>query len=408
MRVCLGKRRIVMRVARASLLDRNLSYILPPALTRFSTLKGRTQAGMFVTIDQPPSASKARVAQRSETSVLDVATVLLRHWRLVFGLPIATALVVAGVSLIMAPSFTATVAFFPEAGPAPRLPAGLAGLVGQLGISVDGGATQSPRFYADVVKSRALLERALLSRYLNPSASTDSIRLLDILNIHGRNAADSLSNGVQALQTRITTQVDIQTGVVRLNARFPDPALAAAVANHLIDYLNDFNTQTRQSQARERRKFVEQRAAAAEVELRTAEEDLRKFYERNRTWQGAPQLTFEEGRLRRQVDLRQEVYLTLRREYETARIQEVNDAPVITVIEPAVAPQKRSRPRRTVMVSLAFLLGGMLGVFASFGAEYLARVRREDADRYADFRAVLTRLREDVGRGFLARRSHDR
>jgi uncharacterized protein involved in exopolysaccharide biosynthesis len=361
-----------------------------------------------VTIDQPPSASQARVPPRPETSVLDVATALLRHWRLVLGFPFVTALAAAGVSLLMAPSFTATVAFFPEAGSAQRLPAGLAGLVGQLGISVDGGAMQSPRFYADVLKSRALLERVVESRYPNPAASTDSVRLLDVLNIHGRNAPDSLSNGVQALRTRITTQVDVQTGVVRLNARFPDPVLAAAVANHLIDYLNDFNTQTRQSQARERRKFVEQRAAAAEVELGSAEEDLRKFYERNRTWQQAPQLTFEEGRLRRQVDLRQEVYLTLRREYETARIQEVNDAPVITVIEPAVPPQQRSRPRRTVMVSLAFLLGGMLGVFAAFGSEYLARVRREDADRYADFRAVLTRLREDLGRGLLPRRSHRR
>ena len=36
--------------------------------------------------------------------------------------------------------------------------------------------------------------------------------------------------------------------------------LAAAVLRRLVSYLNDFNTQTRQSQARERRKFTEQRA----------------------------------------------------------------------------------------------------------------------------------------------------
>ena len=52
-----------------------------------------------------------------------------------------------------------------------------------------------------------------------------------------------------------------------------------------------------------------------------AEEQLRGFYERNRSWQQSPQLTFDEGRLRRQVEIRQEVYLTLRREYETARVE---------------------------------------------------------------------------------------
>ena len=218
-----------------------------------------------------------------------------------------TAAAAAGLSLMMSPSFTATVVFFPEAGPAPRLPAGLSGIVGQLGISLGGEATQSPRFYAEVLKSRALLERVLEERYRDSAdGSTDFVRLLDIIHIHGRNAADSLANGVQALRTRIATQVDVQTDMVRVNATFGDPVLAAAIANHLIEYLNDFNTQTRQSQARERRKFVEQRTAAAEVELRSAEEDLRKFYERNRTWQQSPQLTFEEGRLRRQVDLRQD------------------------------------------------------------------------------------------------------
>src|SRR5205823_6630604 len=131
------------------------------------------------------------------------------------------------------------------------------------------------------------------------------------------------------------------------------PVLAAAVANRFVAYLNDFNTKSRQSQARERRKFIEQRLADGEGELRTAEESLRTFYERNRSWQQSPQLVFEEGRLRRQVEIRQEVYLTLRREYETARIEEVNDTPVITVIDRAVPPREKARPQRKLLVVLA-------------------------------------------------------
>src|SRR5438132_8548828 len=50
------------------------------------------------------------------------------------------------------------------------------------------------------------------------------------------------------------------------------------------------------------------------------------------------------------VDIRQEVSLTLRREYETARIEEVNDTPVITVIDPPVPPHERSSPKRLLLV----------------------------------------------------------
>lgn len=352
----------------------------------------------------PPRAMVAR-----DATLLDLVTVLLRHWRVVVIAPLTTSLAAAGASLLMPPTYAATVSFLPEAGPANRLPAGLAGIAGQFGISFGGEGAQSPRFYADVLKSRSVLERALVSSYpVPPRAGTpDSARLLDLLEIEGHGAADSLSSGVQALRRRLTTQVDIQTGVVRLSVSVNDPALAAAIANRFIEYLNDFNTQTRQSQARERRKFVEQRAAAAEVELGRAEEELRTFYDRNRTWQQSPQLRFEEGRLRRQVDLRQEVYLTLRREYETARIQEVNDAPVITVIEQAVAPQQRSRPRRKVMVVLGFLFGGMVGVFGAFGAEYLARIRLEDRERYVAFTGVVASIRRDIGR-WLQRMLHRR
>src|SRR2546430_5980201 len=41
-------------------------------------------------------------------------------------------------------------------------------------------------------------------------------------------------------------------------------------------------------------------------ELRRAEEAVKTFYERNRGWQQAPELVFEEARLRRQVTLRSE------------------------------------------------------------------------------------------------------
>jgi len=321
-------------------------------------------------------------APTSDFTLLDLATILVRHRRLVLGMPLAVGLLIAVVSLVMTPHFTATTTFVPEASSSSsRLPAGLAGLsglAGQFGVSLGSDGSRSPRFYAGVLKSRELLERALLSNYADPrqSQGSDSARLLDILEIRGRSHADSLSLGVRVLSNQVATQVDVQTNIVRLSVESRYPELAAAVANRMIGYLNDFNAQQRQSQARARRTFVEQRIVSAEQELRAAEEDLRQFYERNRSWQQAPQLVFEEGRLRRRVDIRQEVHITLSREHETARIEEVNDAPVITVVDPAVAPQQRSRPRRTVMVLLALVLGGILGVFSALGADYLDRVRR--------------------------------
>lgn len=311
-----------------------------------------------------------------ESSLLDVVLTLRRRWGLVIGLPFVLAGITAIVSLLMRPTYTATTSFVPEALGA-KLPANLAGLAGQFGLSVGGDASRSPRFYADVLKSRELLERTLLSRFRDPRAGVaDSARLLDLLPARGKSAADSLYKGVQLLRNLTATQVTTQTGIVRLSVSSRHAELAADVANRMIAYLNEFNTHSRQSQARERRRFVEQRIVEAETELRNTESDLRTFYERNRSWQQAPQLAFEEGRLRRQVDIRQEVYVTLKREFETARIEEVNDTPVITVIDSASPPQLRTKPRRTVMVLLAFVAGVFLSVFTAVSIPYLVVLRR--------------------------------
>lgn len=324
---------------------------------------------------------------------------LLRRRRIVMGVPLSVALIVGVISFVIPSTFTATTTFVPEVRTQGRLPPSLASLAGQLGVSLGAEATESARFYADLVRSRELLERILLGEYQDPRESKsapDSTTLLRLLKVKGRDAADSLHYGVKALDNLVSVRFDNQTNIVRLSVDAHYPTLAAAVANRFVTYLNDFNAQSRQSQARERRKFIEQRLADGERELRTAEENLRTFYERNRSWNQSPQLAFEEGRLRRQVEIRQEVYLTLRREYETARIEEVNDTPVITVIDRATPPQEKSKPKRKLLVVLALLLGGIVGILWAAGAEYLDRARTEDEREYREFRSLIRQVGQQV------------
>lgn len=350
--------------------------------------------------DTPTSASRSVL---TDLTTIDLASIVVRRWRWIIGLPLGFAVLAAIGSLLMRPTFTAVTTFVPEANPSAGLPAGLAsvaGIAGQFGISLGSDVTRSPRFYADVVKSRELMERALLSPLPDPRsrAPQDSVRLLNLLDVRGKTFADSLARGVQSLRNLVGAQVDVQTGIVRVsvNSRYPD--VAATTANRLIDYLNEFNTQKRQSQARERRKFVEQRLSDAEKDLRSSEGDLRAFLERNRSWQQSPQLVFEQGRLQRQMDIRQQVYLTLRREYETARIEEVNDAPVITVIDPGVVPTIRARPRRKVMVAIGLVLGLLLGGVIAFAADYLERARSENSEQYRRLTTGLATARRDLAR----------
>jgi uncharacterized protein involved in exopolysaccharide biosynthesis len=180
--------------------------------------------------------------------------------------------------------------------------------------------------------------------------------------------------------------VDHSTGIVTLMVKARDPQLAAAIANRMHDILNSFNLERRQSQSREQARFTKERLAQAEAELRQAESAQLRFLQRNREYTGSPLLEFEHSRLRRAVDLKQEVYTSLAKGYEEARIAEVRDTPVITTIDTAVAPDRRSSPRPVLNGVIGFLMGGVLAFGLILLLEQSGRTSRTSAPDHPERR----------------------
>jgi uncharacterized protein involved in exopolysaccharide biosynthesis len=324
--------------------------------------------------------------------VLRIANVLLKRWKLIVGLPIAAAFVAAAISLLLTEKYTATATFVPEVDDqGVNLPSGLAGVAAQFGVSVPGGGGSSPNFYADVLRSRTLRDQILLASFADArtEAPNDTVNLLDLLGIEGETEAKRLESGRTRLKNINSISIDGETNIVSVSVETPYPELSAAVANRFISLVNVFNLETRRSNAEERRLFIEGRVAAAQRELWEAEEEQKEFLQRNRQYRGSPDLQFQYDRLNRQVLIKQEVLTTLRRQYEEARIQEVNDTPIITVIDRAVPPVEKSSPQRRASVTLAFFLAGVLAIVGAFGAEYVEGARRRDEE---DFKELTSRL----------------
>ncbi len=365
---------------------------------------GRASEDARPTPEMPAAGARLQPDEVEEISLLELANVLLKRWKLVAGLPIVTAFATAIVSLVLPPIYTAAAVFVPEsASGGIRLPGGLAGLAAQFGVSVGGGGN-SPRFYADVIESRTLRDQVLTAIVPDPRAgASGGARLIDIFDIEGDTELERLENGREVLDEIVGIRYNPETYVVRVEVETGHPQLSADVANVYLDLLNRFNLETRQSTVRERRRFVEERMQEAERELRDAENDLKRFLERNRQFRGSPELTFEHDRLQRQVRIKEEVFTSLRRSYEEARIQEVNDTPVITVIDKAVPPEERSSPRRKLMVVVAMLLGGVLSTTVAFGREFMERARERDEEEYQEFSSRWAAIKAEL-RSLLVRR----
>jgi uncharacterized protein involved in exopolysaccharide biosynthesis len=338
-------------------------------------------------------------------SVLELVNVLLRRRRLTLAFPVVAALVAAVISLVVKPQYTATASFVPEAESEELSLPGLAGLAAQFGVAIPLGAgASSPQFYADVLESRTLRDEILSASYQDPRSESpgDSATLLDLLKVKGKSEQQRLERGRKRLKKAVSISVDAETDIVRVSTETRYRQLSADVVNLYLSLLNRFNLETRQSNAQERRRFIETSLGESENELTAAEDELKSFLERNRQFQGSPELKFQYDRLERRVLIKQEVFTELRRQYEEARIQEVNDTPVITVIDQAVAPEDKSSPKRKLTVVLVFIAASVIGTFAALGREFVERARDQEDREVAEFSSEWEAMRSEL-RGIFRR-----
>jgi capsule polysaccharide export protein KpsE/RkpR len=101
-----------------------------------------------------------------------------------------------------------------------------------------------------------------------------------------------------------------------------------------------------------------------------------------------PARAAEFARRYRDYRIQEEAYAMLSQQYEYAKVLEARDAPTLTVLDYAVPPQKKSAPKRALIVLAAFLFSLTAGVTLAFLLEYHAFVRRERPGEYAYWAAV--------------------
>jgi uncharacterized protein involved in exopolysaccharide biosynthesis len=269
----------------------------------------------------------------------------------------------------------------------------ISGLLSQFGGTLGGDPSESPNFYLELLNSRELLTRVLESRFPDPGSDNprESARLIDILRIRSKEPGRRMELGVKKLGKSITGGLDAKTNLVWFSTDAEYPQLSSQIANRMMGLVSSFNRETRVSRAKSKREFLERRLDSAKTELRQAEENLKFFYEQNRGVLAAPGLKAEEARLKRAVDVQSDLFLNLQGQLEVARIDEINDAALITVIDTAVVPRKAQWPRYGVATIAGLSIGLLIGLLVAGSAAVLADWRERNPGDWEQFERAVTK-----------------
>src|SRR5258706_16472979 len=73
------------------------------------------------------------------------------------------------------------------------------------------------------------------------------------------------------------------------------------------------------------------------------------------------------------------LYELLAKQFELAKIDEAKDATIVQIMDKAVEPDRKSRPKRLIIVFLAALLALMGSILLAFVRESLFRARTDPA-----------------------------
>ena len=134
----------------------------------------------------------------------------------------------------------------------------------------------------------------------------------------------------------------------------------------------------------------------ARQELREAENRLLVFTQRNRDTRNSPLLRLEEDRLTRDVAMRQQVYTSVVQAYDRAKIEEVRDTPVLTVLQIPEVPV-RPDPRGIVTkVILTLIVGTLLGAWLGMAGDALRPQPVRHGSQQAEFNALTSELGQDL------------
>jgi uncharacterized protein involved in exopolysaccharide biosynthesis len=395
--------------------------------------------------DPQSSVLSPQSYEDDEISLLDIAIVLAKHKRLVLGLPFLAAVVAAGITLLMPNWYTATTKILPpQQGESNAILGQLGALTGGAGAAL--GVKNPNDLFVAMLKSRTLADRLIQKFELQKvydsklltgtrkalggntkiSAGRDGVITIEVDDKDPKRAADLANAYVEEFEGLTLDLAVSEAGQRRLffekqlQKAKQDLANAEIELQKLQERTGIINPSGQASLSVAAAAGLRAQITAKEVQLSTlrafATDQNPDFVRTAKELEGlrtqlvktakvseekgdvllgiskVPGASIEFIKKYRDVKYYETLYELLSRQYEIAKIDEAKDATLIQVLDKAIEPERKSKPKRTVIVLLTGFVAGILAVLAAFIMQAWGRAQRDPSSsgRLSEFLRYLS------------------
>ncbi|MFL2982987.1 MAG: GNVR domain-containing protein [Candidatus Neomarinimicrobiota bacterium] len=152
------------------------------------------------------------------------------------------------------------------------------------------------------------------------------------------------------------------SGLISVAVLMEDPQLASDIANYIAEYVKNFISIEQKREASRNRVFIEKQMEEARKQTENSEDALTDFRKNHPLRLDTPQIEMMRERHVSTVEENRAVYITLRQQFEIAKIDEAKERLLINILDTAEPAVKKTKPKRTLIVILSLIFGFFLAI----------------------------------------------
>ena len=271
--------------------------------------------------------------QDNEINLLDLWKILAKQKKLIFILTAITTFAALTYALLATPIYRAEALLAPVAkekgGQLSALAGQFGGLASLAGINLGGGGGDIEEAIA-TLKSKAFINEFIKNENLMPILFENvwDKNTKQWINIEN---PPTLWNAYKKFKSILAIGQNNKTGLITLTIDWKDPVLASEWAGDLVERLNN--------------KLRKEAIMASEKSIKYLEAELQKTSV---------------------IEIKESIYSLIEVQTKTKMLANTQDEYVFRVLDRAIVPEEKLKPKRTQIVIIGFFLGGVIGIIAVF------------------------------------------
>lgn len=283
----------------------------------------------------PPYPYPPYQSEEAEINLLDLWRVLVRYKVMTISIALFTTVAVAAASFLMTPIYRAEALLAPVSDSQQNSMSAIAsqfgGLASLAGINLGSGGSNTDQvlaslssrsFIGDFIADKNLMQVLFADKW---DARTKTWKVESPDDVPTALDAYRLFN-----EDVLKVDADKKTGLVTLAIEWQNPRQAALWANELVDRINRHEKQFAIKDAEKSITYLKKQLAKTSV-----------------------------------VEMRQAIYQLMEAETKKIMLANVRDQYAFKVIDPAVVPEKKIKPKRALIAVLGLMLGLLVSILCA-------------------------------------------